>query len=101
MLDRNGIVKIGDFGVSQIVTPGERMRKQCGTPAYIAPEILLGKGYFNFTADIWSAGVTLYTMLNGQIPFQHDKIEDLHEMIIDGQFEFQVENLSSEVKDLI
>jgi serine/threonine protein kinase len=45
LLDSEGEVKICDFGVSKIVKPGEIMTEQCGTPAYIAPEILRDKGY--------------------------------------------------------
>lgn len=45
LLDGKGKVKIADFGVSKVVKPGEIMREQCGTPAYIAPEIIKDKGY--------------------------------------------------------
>lgn len=45
LLDAYGHVKICDFGVSKIVRAGERIKDQCGTPAYIAPEILLDEGY--------------------------------------------------------
>jgi len=70
LLDGKGNVKIGDFGVSRIVKWGEIMWEQCGTPAYIAPEILKDKGYSGFKCDIWSAGVALYTMLCGNVPFK-------------------------------
>ena len=53
---RSFISQIADFGVSKIVRKGEVMREQCGTPAYIAPEILRDKGYTGFAADLWSAG---------------------------------------------
>jgi serine/threonine protein kinase len=48
LLDSEGEVKICDFGVSKIVKKGEIMTEQCGTPAYIAPEILKDKGYTGF-----------------------------------------------------
>lgn len=48
LLDASGTVKICDFGVSKIVKRGEIMTEQCGTPAYIAPEILRDKGYEGF-----------------------------------------------------
>lgn len=45
LLDNIGNLKIGDFGVSKLCRSGETMMEQCGTPAYIAPEILLDQGY--------------------------------------------------------
>ena len=48
LIDSEGTVKIADFGVAKIVTPYEVMHEQCGTPAYIAPEIILDEGYQNF-----------------------------------------------------
>jgi len=62
------------------------MTDQCGTPVYIAPEILLNNGYYGFGVDIWSAGVVLYTMLSGVQPFNAKKIDDLHDLIINGIF---------------
>jgi 5'-AMP-activated protein kinase catalytic alpha subunit len=46
------------------------MHEQCGTPAYIAPEILKDQGYNGFKVDMWSAGVCLYAMLIGSVPFK-------------------------------
>jgi serine/threonine protein kinase len=73
----DGGVKICDFGVSKIVKPGEKMTEQCGTPAYIAPEILVDNGYEGFTIDIWSAGVVLYAMLYGTVPFRANNMTEL------------------------
>ena len=71
LLDATGNVKICDFGVSrQLVTGEEQMMQQCGTPAYIAPEILKDQGYYGFKGDMWSAGVCLYAMLIGSVPFK-------------------------------
>ena len=56
----------------------ERMYDQCGTPAYIAPEIIGGKGYKGFKSDMWSAGVCLYVMLIGTVPFRASNLEQLH-----------------------
>jgi len=70
LLDHHGNVKICDFGVSKLVRPGETMTEQWGTPAYIAPEILMDQGYKGYAVDIWSAGVVLYSMLYGTVPFK-------------------------------
>ena len=86
MLDGKGNVKIGDFGVSWIVKKGEVMKEQCGTPAYIAPEILKDWGYTGFKCDIWSAGVVLYSMLYGSVPFKANNMNELHDMIIRGWY---------------
>lgn len=56
-------VKICDFGVSKIVKKHQKIVEQCGTPAYIAPEIIADKGYHGFYVDIWSLGVLLYAMV--------------------------------------
>jgi serine/threonine protein kinase len=61
-------VKLADFGLSKIIVPGEVMFESCGTPAYVAPEVLRKQGYQN-EVDIWSTGVILYTMLARALPF--------------------------------
>ena len=76
LLDHHGNLKIADFGVSKLVSP-EVMYDACGTPAYIAPEMLTGRGYKGVTVDIWSAGIVLYTMLFGNVPFKGQSIEEL------------------------
>lgn len=83
LLDATGNVKICDFGVSrQLKTGMEKMKEQCGTPAYIAPEILLDKGYIGFNVDMWSAGVCLYAMLIGSVPFKASTMDKLQNLII-------------------
>jgi serine/threonine protein kinase len=79
LFDENGRVKICDFGVSRLLlNPNEVMTEQCGTPAYIAPEILKDKGYKGFGVDIWSLGVCLYAMLYGTVPFKANNMNELH-----------------------
>ena len=55
-------IKIVDFGLSKMTIPGETMNDMCGTPAYVAPEILHRKGY-NKKVDVWSAGIIFYTLI--------------------------------------
>ncbi len=70
LLDNEGEIKICDFGVSRIIKKGQRITEQCGTPAYIAPEIISDSGYEGFSADVWSLGVLLYAMVCGTVPFK-------------------------------
>ena len=86
LLNAVGHIKICDFGVSKIVQRGERMTEQCGTPAYIAPEIIRDRGYEGFAADVWSAGVVLFAMLYGTVPFKANNMRDLHKSITRGTF---------------
>lgn len=94
------LIKICDFGVSKIVKEGDLILDQCGTPAYLAPEIIKNDGYTGFTVDTWSLGVVLYTILCGQIPFKATNIEELHKVILLGNLEFPAE-LSDQAKNLI
>ena len=76
------------------------MHEQSGTPAYIAPEILKEEGYSGFKADIWSAGVVLYAMLCATVPFKASNLEDLHKLILKGDFTFPSE-LTTEAQGLV
>ena len=93
-------VKICDFGVSKLVHKGEIIMDQCGTPAYLAPEIVLDKGYEGYWSDIWSLGVLLFCMVCGTVPFKANTLSDLHKAILMGKYEFP-EFLSEGVRDLI
>ena len=100
LLDLDNNIKICDFGVSRKVNKGDIMFEQCGTPAYIAPEILINKGYEGFGVDIWSAGVVLYAMLSGTVPFKGNNLKELHNLIISGDYK-EIKGISSEADDLI
>ena len=77
LLTSEGDIKICDFGVSKLVKNGEIMTEQCGTPAYIAPEVFENKGYEGYQSDVWSAGVVLYAMLYGTVPFKANNMTEL------------------------
>ena len=100
LLNLKGELKICDFGVAKRVKSNEIMTEHCGTPAYIAPEILKGKGYKGFGVDIWSAGVALYAMLYGTVPFKGNELIDLHKAIKKAKYNLK-EGISNEAKSLI
>lgn len=69
-------VKVGDFGLAaQLTFDGERKKTICGTPNYIAPEILESHGGHSYEVDYWSIGVILYTMLVGRPPFESAEVK--------------------------
>ena len=98
-LEGKGNVKIADFGVSRQINEGQMMREQCGTPAYIAPEIIRNKGY-GLNVDLWSAGVVLFAMLYGTVPFKAQSMEELHDLILKGKYLLK-EDISVEARDLL
>ena len=103
LLDSEGKVKICDFGVSKLISENELMNEQCGTPAYIAPEILKDKGYSGFGVDVWSLGVCLFAMLYGTVPFKANNMSELHQLILKGKYSLKDDKaeLSDVAKDLI
>ncbi|CAG9310243.1 unnamed protein product [Blepharisma stoltei] len=93
-------VKICDFGVSRSIKKGDIINEQCGTPAYLAPEMIIGRGYEGVSVDIWSLGVLLYAMLCGTVPFKAKNLNDLHKLILLGKYNIP-DHISEEAKDLI
>ncbi|KAH9924034.1 Pkinase-domain-containing protein [Fomitopsis serialis] len=89
-LDRNMNVKVGDFGLAALIeNPGERKKTICGTPNYIAPEVLFdtANGH-SFEVDTWSIGVILYTLVVGRPPFQTKDVKAIYKRIRDNEYEF-------------
>ncbi|CAG8795369.1 6281_t:CDS:10, partial [Cetraspora pellucida] len=84
LLSAEGVLKIVDFGVSEMFTEGnDKMKKSAGSPAFMAPELCVAnRGEISGkAADIWSMGVTLYCLAFGRLPFVKDNIVDLYESI--------------------
>jgi len=100
LINSEGILKIGDFGEATTIKQGEKIFARRGTPAYIAPEVLKGKGYEGFGIDIWSAGVVLYTMLYGAVPFKSSNAKELHKLILQGRYVLK-DDVSEDARDLI
>jgi len=78
LLDSNFILKLADFGFSSVfnIAGSRLMYTECGTPAYMAPEMFNSKGYDPVVADIWACGVILFIMLAGFPPFQKPNMSD-------------------------
>lgn len=96
-------IKIADFGFAKRVTSEECLLTQCGTPGYVAPEILHGVPY-GTKSDMWSMGVIAYILLGGYPPFIEQNQRELFKKIKRGQYEFHVEywgQISGEAKDMI
>ena len=82
-------IKVGDFGLATKVTDvNERKKTVCGTPNYIAPEILEGKNGHSFEVDVWSTGVILYTLLIGKPPFESKDVKSTYKRILANSFVF-------------
>lgn len=101
--DDDSAVKIADFGFAKKVYEESSLTTQCGTPGYVAPEILEGTPY-DQRVDMWSVGVILYILLGGYPPFIESTQRDLFRKIRRGEYEFHEEywgTVSGEAKDLI
>ena len=75
--------------MSKVCIGSELMKEQCGTPAYIAPEVVAGNGYTGYASDIWSCGVVLFTMLCGTVPFKGGSIKELKQQISNASYIFK------------
>jgi len=95
-------IKLADFGLSKLYS-GQALQTACGTPFYVAPDVLLGSGY-GPEVDMWSVGVLLYVLLSGRLPFAADSDAELFRLIIAGKLVWktpQFDAVSAEAKDLI
>ncbi|XP_040992570.1 serine/threonine-protein kinase GRIK1 [Juglans microcarpa x Juglans regia] len=85
LVTRDGIVKIGDFSVSQVFEDdNDELRRSPGTPVFTAPECCLGLTYHGKAADTWAVGVTLYCMILGHYPFLGETLQDTYEKIVNS-----------------
>lgn len=88
LLDEEGHIKIADFGLcKEQITYGDTCRTFCGTPEYLAPEILEDQDY-GHAVDWWGLGVVLYEMLCGRLPFYSKSHDKLFDMIINTEVKF-------------
>lgn len=109
LMDSERNIKIADFGLSAFINLGEKKTTICGTPNYIAPEILtsgrklnnsgLSSGH-SFEVDTWSAGIVLYIMLIGSPPFSKSTASEIYKEIRKSPLTFKNE-IDDESKDLL
>ncbi|KAI9074778.1 hypothetical protein K1719_043255 [Acacia pycnantha] len=89
LLDASGNLKVSDFGLSalsQQVKDDGLLHTTCGTPNYVAPEVLTDRGYDGATADLWSCGVILFVLLAGYLPFDEPNLVNLYKKISAAEF---------------
>lgn len=102
--DEPSEIVISDFGLSKLMSEdGHLLMTACGSPQYVAPEVLLGKGY-GASVDIWSGGVIAYCLLAGYTPFYGDDQPTLFQHILSMKVEFEPEYwsaVSDNAKDFI
>ena len=101
LINKNGYVKLSDFELIKKIE--DRTYTLCGTPGYMAPEIILNKGY-GLGADWWALGILLYEMICGVDPFADDSPMKIYENILEGKIKFTSDfddNSKSLIKHLV
>ncbi|XP_057966989.1 CBL-interacting serine/threonine-protein kinase 21 isoform X2 [Malania oleifera] len=86
LLDCRGALKVSDFGLSALRKPGDQLSTACGSPSYVAPELLSGKKYDGAAADVWSCGVILFELLAGYLPFDDRNLLKLYKKISTAEY---------------
>ncbi|RCH80710.1 hypothetical protein CU098_003977 [Rhizopus stolonifer] len=100
LIDYNGHIALCDFGLCKLnMTESERTNTFCGTPEYLAPELLLGQGYTK-TVDWWTLGVLLYEMLTGLPPFYDENTNEMYRKILQDELRFP-EDMSDAAQSLL
>jgi serine/threonine protein kinase len=97
-------IKVADFGLARVVTGKDMMKTACGTPGYVAPEILKNQGYDSGAVDMWSTGVILYILLCGFPPFYEEELPALFDQILHARYDFPSpwwDSISKEAKSLV
>ena len=91
MIDNNGYLKMIDFGTAKILT--DYTSTIIGTPHYIAPEILQGRGY-SLSCDFWSLGICMYEIFYGKYPFGNyaNEVIEIYKEILKNNFTFPIDN---------
>ena len=104
-LSKNMNIKVGDFGLAcRVDSSDEKRRTICGTPNYIAPEVIEGnkeKRGHSFEVDIWSLGVICFTMLVGKPPYESTDVKSTYRRILANEYAFPIGKVSEDARRLI
>ena len=102
--DSDTSVKLADFGFAKKVVQENGLRTLCGTPGYLAPEVLERFPSYDVNCDLWSVGVILFLLLGGYLPFEDEDDDKVFERTRNGLYEFHPKywkNISVGVKNLV
>ncbi|KAI8098197.1 kinase-like domain-containing protein [Gilbertella persicaria] len=100
LIDYNGHIALCDFGLCKLnMKENERTNTFCGTPEYLAPELLLGQGYTK-TVDWWTLGVLLYEMMTGLPPFYDENTNEMYRKILQDELRFP-DDMSADARSLL
>ncbi|KAK4274905.1 hypothetical protein QN277_018066 [Acacia crassicarpa] len=89
LLDEDGNLKVSDFGLSAVkdqIRPDGLLHTLCGTPAYVAPEVLARQGYDGAKVDVWSCGIILFVLTAGYLPFNDPNLIAMYKKIYKGEY---------------
>ena len=97
-------LKVADFGLARTIVKGKEMKSVCGTPGYVAPEIISNRGCDSTAVDMWSVGVILYILLCGFPPFAESELTALFDSIRKARYDFPSpwwDSISPQAKSLV
>lgn len=101
LLDEKGYAMLTDFGLAKFIKTEEKALTFCGTPEYLSPEVILGKGH-NRPADWWALGILVYEMIYGLPPFYTSNMQAMYRKIVREEVVFKPGiNISANAKDII
>ena len=101
LIGEDGYLKLIDFGMAKMIKNDEKATSFCGTPEYLAPEVITGEGH-NKSADWWSFGILIFEMLCGIPPFYCENTEKMYDLITNAELKFPKRiPISDNTKDLI
>lgn len=99
LITREGYCKLTDWGFAKVIQPGDRSFTLCGTPEYLAPEVLLNKGHGK-PVDWWTLGILIFEMIAGQPPFCDEEPMGIYQKILAGKITYP-KNIDKNAKSLV